>query len=122
MKTVQNVQKTIMRGIDNAKRPELLATVGGFAGSRVLEVAAYKVARDTFGTNTGAGALTGGQKTARVALNLVGAIVAAGALIPARDRRVQSLGIGMAAGFLWHALNVVGVNDTLVTDRLPLPA
>lgn len=120
--SIKNARTTLERGLANARRPELLATVGGFAGSRVLEVSAYKLARGTFGTNTGAGSLTGGQRAARVALNLAGAIVAAGALVPSRNRNTQGLGIGMAAGFMWHALNAVGITDTTVTDLLPLPA
>ena len=120
--TIKNARTTLEEGLKNARRPELLATVGGFAGSRILEVSAYRLARDTFGANSGPGTLTGGQRAARVALNLAGAIVSAGALVPARDRRVQGLGIGMTAGFLWHALNAVGINDTTVTDLLPLPA
>lgn len=119
---VKSTRRTLERGLANARRPELLSTVGGFAGSRIVEVAAYRMARATFGTNAGAGSLTGGQRAARVALNLTGAIVAAGALIPSRDRNIQGLGIGMASGFLWHALNAVGVNDTTVTNLLPLPA
>jgi len=119
---VKDSRRTVERGLTNARRPELWSTVGGFAGSRVVEVAAYRMARGTFGTNTGAGSLTGAQRAARVALNLTGAIVAAGALIPSRDRNLQGLGIGMSAGFLWHALNAVGINDTTVTKLLPLPA
>lgn len=109
-KTLKQATGAVSKGVRNATRPELLSTVAGFAGSRVVEKAAYSGFRQVFGDNSVDGGLTQGQKTARTVFKAAGAVLVAGTLIPSRNRNVQAAGVGLASGLLWHVLNDFGIN------------
>lgn len=101
---------TLKAGAKVATKPQALATVAGLAGSRVLEVAAYKSARGVFGTNTGPGSLTGAQRTARVLYKAAYVVLAGGLLVTRPNEIAKGAGVGLVAGGTWHILNDFGIN------------
>lgn len=105
-----NLPKTVTKGAQKAIAPTSLATVGGFAGSGIIETTLYSMARGTFGDNSAEGGLTRGQRTARTLAKAGVAIAAAVASMEVRQPHLRAAALGTMAGATWHILNDFGVN------------
>jgi hypothetical protein len=107
---VKQATGAVTKGVRNATKPELISTVAGFAGSRVLEKLAYENFRNVFGDNSVEGGLTSPQRTARTVLKATAAVLVAGTMIPSRNGNIRGAGVGLASGLLWHVLNDFNIN------------
>lgn len=109
-KALTDLPKTVTTGAKRVVAPASLATVAGFASSRLLETSLYSAFRGTFGDNSAEGGLTSSQRTARTVAKVGLAVLAGGMLIPAKNANVRAAGVGLMAGATWHALNDFGIN------------
>lgn len=110
LKTVSDLPKQAVAGAKRAIATESLATVGGFAASRVIERTLWQLAPGTFGVNDGTQTLTAAQKTARTISTALVAVAAGAALVTHRNKHVRAAGVGLMAGATWHTLNQLGIN------------
>jgi len=107
---VQSTTKVLKKGAENAIRPEVWATVGGFASSRIIETTMYSGFRNVFGDNSVEGGLTPAQRQARIVGKISAAVIIGGLVVPSRNRMWQGAGVGAVSGLLWHTLNDFGIN------------
>lgn len=107
---LKNLPKEAVKGARRVVATESLATVGGFAASRVIERTLWGLMPGMFGVNDGTQTPTGAQKTARTVSKVAVAIAAAALLVTHRDRHARAAGVGLMAGATWHALNDLGIN------------
>src|SRR5690554_3527715 len=107
---LSDIPKTLSKGAKKVIATESLATVGGFALSRVVEKSLWGVARGIFGFDDGETEPTQGQKLARTGSKIAVAVLAGGLLVGANDKHMRAAGLGLMAGATWHALNDFGIN------------
>lgn len=107
---LKKLPETAVKGAKRVIATESLATVGGFAASRVIERTLWGLMPGMFGVNDGTQTPTSAQKTARTVSKVAVAVVAGAFLIPHKDRHARAAGIGLMAGATWHALNDLGIN------------
>lgn len=108
--TLGRLQTDATRGARAVATAQNLGAVGGFAATGLAERVAFSTFRGTFGTDDGTpGALTAGQRTARIVFQL-GEAVVGGAIATRGTGVTRAVGVGLMAGGTWHALNSIGIN------------
>lgn len=107
---LKDLPKKIEKGARLVVAPESLATVGGFALSRVIEKGLYSGFRTVFGFNDGTQTPTQGQRVARTVSKVATAVLAGGLMVGSSNKHVRAAGVGLMAGSTWHALNDLGIN------------
>lgn len=109
-KVLKDIPETLEKGARRVIATESLATVGGFAASRMIEQTVYGAARAVFGFDNGQVEPTNAQRIARTGSKAVVAVLAGGLLVSSSDKHIRSAGLGLMAGATWHALNDLGIN------------
>lgn len=104
------LQTGVMDGAKAVIATESLATVGGFALSRVAERTLWGAFRGTFGAHTDTETPTEAQQFNRTLSKVAMAIAAGGFIVASRDKHIRAAGVGLMAGLTWHALNDLGIN------------
>lgn len=109
-KVLKDLPEKIERGAKRVIATDSLATVGGFALSRVVEKTVWGLARGVFGVDDDTTDPTPAQKWARFGSKAVVAVLAGGLMVGASEKHVRAAGLGLMAGATWHALNDLGIN------------
>lgn len=107
---LKDLPKTVQKGARRVIATESLATVGGFAASRLVEKTLYSLFRGVFGIDDDVADPSPAQKWARTGAKVTVAVLAGGLMVTASDKHVRAAGVGLMAGATWHVLNDFGIN------------
>ena len=107
---LKKLQTGVVKGAQRVIATESLATVGGFALSRVAERTLWGMFRGTFGAHTDTETPSESQEFNRTLSKVAMAIAAGGFVAASGDKHIRAAGVGLMAGLTWHALNELGIN------------